>query len=81
VRIFSCSLLSLLFAEHLLKFPSALGADVTRGELVTAFVKLLKDSEAEVRTAAAAKVTGISSQIELDQVLKHILPCVHDLGS
>jgi serine/threonine-protein phosphatase 2A regulatory subunit A len=60
---------------------SSLGVEVTRSELVSAFVKLLKDSEAEVRTAAAAKVTGISSQIELDQVLKHILPCVHDLGT
>ncbi len=67
----------------------AVGIDVSKGELVQLFVKLLKDTEAEVRTAAAFKVTPVckfvvdgnnnSSTIE-QVVLKQVLPCVKELA-
>jgi serine/threonine-protein phosphatase 2A regulatory subunit A len=37
----------------------AVGQDITLEELVSAFVNLLKDNEAEVRTAAANQISGI----------------------
>lgn len=36
----------------------AVGDEVVRRDLVPAFVKLLKDSEAEVRTAIAGQIPG-----------------------
>jgi len=46
---------------------------------VTAFVLLLKDNEAEVKTAAASKVPGFSSLLSQDVILEKIIPCVKDL--
>jgi serine/threonine-protein phosphatase 2A regulatory subunit A len=42
-----------------LKLAKAVGDEVVRRDLVPAFVKLLKDSEAEVRTAIAGQIPGM----------------------
>jgi len=44
-----------MVAEHFCKLSEAFGPEVTKAELVIAFAKLLKDTEAEVRTAARQK--------------------------
>jgi serine/threonine-protein phosphatase 2A regulatory subunit A len=41
-----------------LQVCDAIGEDTVRAELVSTFVDLLKDSEGEVRTAAAGEVPG-----------------------
>lgn len=47
--------------------------------LIHEYTHLLRDNEAEVRTAAAGQIPGFSGLIESDIVLKEILPCVKDL--
>lgn len=44
-----------------LQVCDAIGEDTVRAELVSTFVDLLKDSEGEVRTAAAGEVPGKKS--------------------
>jgi len=48
----------------------AVGEDITRDDLVSAFVRLLKDNEAEVRTAAAGQVPGMLKNMTIfDSIL------------
>jgi len=68
-------------AEKFSELSKALGPGITRSELVGLFVRLLKDSEAEVRGVAAKQVTGVSeSGVPLDMVMSQILPCVEELA-
>jgi len=48
-------------------------------QLLHVFIKLLKDSEQEVRTAAAGKVSGVANLVPLQDVITHLLPCVNAL--
>jgi len=68
-----------MVAENFCKLSEAFGVEVTKAEMVTAFAKLLKDTEAEVRTAAASKVTGFCVLIPADLTVKEILPVVKNL--
>ncbi|KAF9305847.1 Polyamine N-acetyltransferase 1 [Mortierella antarctica] len=47
-----------MIADNFVKLSKAVGEEITREDLVVAFVRLLKDNEAEVRTAAAGQVPG-----------------------
>lgn len=47
-----------MVADHFVKLAEGAGQDVVREELVGAFVHLLRDNEAEVRTAAAGQIPG-----------------------
>jgi len=47
------------------QLAEAVGPELVRSELVNAYVALLKDNEAEVRTAGAGQIPGISSTSEL----------------
>ena len=44
--------------------------------MVPAYVRLLRDNEAEVRIAVAGKVTKFSRILNPDLAIQHILPCV-----
>ena len=44
-----------------------------RSDVLPPFLKLLRDSEAEVRVAAASKVASISNLLELDAVRTQFL--------
>ncbi|CAB4427710.1 unnamed protein product [Rhizophagus irregularis] len=48
-----------MIAENFVKIAKAVGEEVTRDDLVLAFVHLLKDNEAEVRTAASGQVQDL----------------------
>lgn len=50
-----------MVADRFEKLAKAVGEDVVRRDLVPAFVKLLKDTEAEVRTAIAGQIPGTSN--------------------
>ena len=56
-------------AQQLVLLAEALGPDMAQRELLSAFVSLLKDSEAEVRVAAASRVAQFSRLVSVDQVL------------
>lgn len=45
-------------AEKFVKLAEALGKEIIASDLIAAFVSILKDSEAEVRTIACAAVPG-----------------------
>lgn len=47
-----------------------------RADLVPAYVRLLRDNEAEVRIAAAGKVTKFCRILNSQLAIQHILPCV-----
>jgi hypothetical protein len=49
---------------------------VNRADLVPAYVRLLRDNEAEVRIAAAGKVTKFCRILSHQLAIQHILPCV-----
>lgn len=50
--------------------------NVSSSDLVPAYVRLLRDNEAEVRIAAAGKVTKFSRILNPELAIQHILPCV-----
>lgn len=54
---------------------------VCRNELVPAYVKLLRDTEAEVRVAAAGKVSAVCQMLTPDRVITSIVPCVKELAA
>ncbi|KAI5437647.1 hypothetical protein KIW84_023676 [Lathyrus oleraceus] len=57
------------------------GPEPTRAELVPAYVRLLRDNEAEVRIAATGKVTKFCRILSPDLAIQHILPCVKESSS
>nr|VWO96708.1 Protein phosphatase 2A structural subunit [Ganoderma boninense] len=61
------------------RLAEVVGTELVREELIGHFVQLLKDNEAEVRTAAAGQVPGFSKLLEKEVVLARIVPCVRDL--
>lgn len=50
-------------------------------DLVPAFVKLLKDNEAEVRTAIAGQIPGFCALVERTTLLNEIMGSIEDLVS
>eukprot|EP01121_Diplochlamys_sp_Union-15-3_P005995 TRINITY_DN1639_c0_g1_i1.p1 TRINITY_DN1639_c0_g1~~TRINITY_DN1639_c0_g1_i1.p1 ORF type:complete len:592 (-),score=100.03 TRINITY_DN1639_c0_g1_i1:25-1800(-) len=68
-----------MVAENFCKLCEVVGPEVTKSVLIPSFVKLLKDTEAEVRTAAASKITGVCKHIGYELTTKHFLSCVKEL--
>lgn len=58
----------------------ALDSPQTREKFVPDFVSLMKDSEAEVRTAIAKQIPGFSKLIPRDVILSEIIPSVEVLS-
>lgn len=63
-------------ADRFEKLARALDSVELRDKFVPAFVKLTKDSEAEVRTAIAKQVPGFSSLIPQPAIVEDIVPTV-----
>ncbi|GKB77305.1 serine/threonine-protein phosphatase 2A 65 kDa regulatory subunit A beta isoform-like protein, partial [Tanacetum coccineum] len=72
-----------MVANQLYELCEAVGPEPTNGrtDFVPAYVRLLRDNEAEVRIAAAGKVTKFSRILGLELAIQHILPCVKELSS
>lgn len=80
-------------ADQLSSLCEALGPEAMRSDLLPAFVKVLKDSEPEVRTAAANKVTAVVQKMVelppptggestgLELAVREILPIVEEMVS
>ncbi|PMB73525.1 Protein phosphatase PP2A regulatory subunit A [Beauveria bassiana] len=63
------------------RIAKAVDEEVVSRDLVPAFVKLLKDNEAEVRTAIAGQIPGFCALVDREVLLKDIMPSVEDLVS
>ncbi|KZT44349.1 ARM repeat-containing protein [Sistotremastrum suecicum HHB10207 ss-3] len=71
-----------MVANHFVELAEAVGPVIVRDEMVTAFVQLLKDNEAEVRTAGAGQIPGFAKLIDnRETILAKIIPCVKDLST
>lgn len=68
-------------AAQMVPLCEALGPDLTRAELVPAYVKLLEDTEAEVRIAAAGKVAAFSKMLTPPIIVSQIVPRVKELAN
>ncbi|PUU75442.1 armadillo-type protein [Tuber borchii] len=68
-----------MVADKFEKIAKAVEGDVVRRDLVPAFVKLLKDSEAEVRTAIAGQIPGFCGLLGRQTLLDEIMSPVEDL--
>ncbi len=54
---------------------------MTRVELVPFYVKLIADTEAEVRTAASFKLADVCALLSKDKIISDILPVAKNLVS
>lgn len=81
-----------MIADQLSELCDALGPMSTRSDLLPAYIRVLKDNEPEVRTAAAFKVTDMTKRIVslppptkegeltgMELTMRDILPIVEDL--
>lgn len=66
-----------------LQLQKAVGPEITKADLVPAFQSLLKDTEAEVRAAAAHKVRDFCQHLDQHQqeaiIMSSVLPYVKEL--
>uniref|UniRef100_A0A8C5PE80 Protein phosphatase 2 scaffold subunit Abeta n=2 Tax=Leptobrachium leishanense TaxID=445787 RepID=A0A8C5PE80_9ANUR len=72
-----------MVADKFSELQKAVGPEITKTDLVTAFQNLLKDCEAEVRAAGAHKVKEFCENLPADGretiIMNHILPYVKEL--
>jgi serine/threonine-protein phosphatase 2A regulatory subunit A len=70
-----------MYFANFLQIAKAVDDEVVTRDLVPAFVKLLKDSEAEVRTAIAGQIPGFCKLVDRTTLLNYIMTTVEDLVS
>ncbi|KAK2736146.1 hypothetical protein FQN57_000877 [Myotisia sp. PD_48] len=70
-----------MVADRFEKIAKAVHEDVVTRDLVPAFVKLLKDTEAEVRTAITGQIPGFCDLLDRETLLNEIMTSVEDLVS
>src|SRR5690242_15360408 len=63
------------------QLANAVDDEVVSRDLVPAFVKLLKDNEAEVRTAIAGQIPGFCRLLDRNTLLNEIMGSIEDLVS
>jgi len=71
-------------ADQLVELCTSLGPKATVEELLPSFIRLLKDSEQEVRTAAAFKIADVTKKVTaipdgINVAVREILPAVREL--
>ncbi|KAH3760513.1 phosphoprotein phosphatase A [Pelomyxa schiedti] len=65
-------------ADRIIEICESVGPAVTQNEIITAYVTLIKDSEAEVRTASVSRLADFASRIPQPLVVSKIVPCIRD---
>lgn len=63
------------------QISKAVDEEVVSRDLVPSFVKLLKDNEAEVRTAIAGQIPGFCTLVDRSTLLADIMSSIEDLVS
>lgn len=56
-----------------------MGPSITQNELLNAYVILMKDTEAEVRTAAVLRLTDVAKRVPPQLVIAKLIPCLREL--
>lgn len=69
-----------MVADCFVTLSKSLSEDTVK-EVLPVFVKLLSDSEQEVRTAAAGKASGLAHLISIEDSVQHLLPCIQKLAT
>lgn len=64
----------LSIAKNFADIATAFGKEITDGSLVVKLAGLLKDVEADVRTAAVLSLKACSKNISPDKIQTHLLP-------
>jgi serine/threonine-protein phosphatase 2A regulatory subunit A len=64
-----------------IQIAKAVDEEVVARDLVPAFVKLLKDNEAEVRTAIAGQIPGFCALVDRSVLLDNIMSSIEGLVS
>ncbi|KAI1654278.1 armadillo-type protein [Daldinia decipiens] len=67
--------------EKATQIAKAVDEEVVTRDLVPSFVKLLKDNEAEVRTAIAGQIPGFCTLVDRTTLLNDIMSSIEDLVS
>jgi serine/threonine-protein phosphatase 2A regulatory subunit A len=62
-----------------LQIAKAVDDEVVSRDLVPAFVKLLKDTEAEVRSAIAGQIPGFCALLDRETLLHEVMPSIEEL--
>ncbi|KAF3059885.1 Protein phosphatase PP2A regulatory subunit A [Daldinia childiae] len=70
-----------MIADRFEKIAKAVDEEVVTRDLVPSFVKLLKDNEAEVRTAIAGQIPGFCTLVDRTTLLNDIMSSIEDLVS
>ncbi|KAE8191569.1 hypothetical protein CF336_g4808 [Tilletia laevis] len=70
-----------MVADRYVKSASAVEKDVVRDVLVLSLAALLKDNEAEVRTAGAGQIPGFAKLVDQEVILARLMPCVRDMAT
>eukprot|EP00123_Amoebidium_parasiticum_P015459 comp22982_c0_seq1/m.36570 comp22982_c0_seq1/g.36570 ORF comp22982_c0_seq1/g.36570 comp22982_c0_seq1/m.36570 type:complete len:599 (-) comp22982_c0_seq1:607-2403(-) len=70
-------------ADRFVQLQEELGPEISKADLIPAFIKLLRDPEAEVRTAAAQHVPdfclNLPADVREDTAMRLVLPAVKEL--
>lgn len=61
------------------QLSKAVGDEIVKSDLITSFVQILKDNEAEVRSAACSQLPDFAGLIDKEIVLVTFVPCCKDL--
>lgn len=77
----NCVVMRVRIADILKQIAKAVDEEVVSRDLVPAFVKLLKDNEAEVRTAIAGQIPGFCALVDRSVLLGDIMSSIEDLVS
>lgn len=68
-----------MVADKIIDLASGIGFDAAKEHLVPHYVSFLKDTEAEVRTAALHRLAEFSKVLDANIVSGKIVPCLTEL--
>jgi serine/threonine-protein phosphatase 2A regulatory subunit A len=68
-----------MIADKFVNLSKTVGQEIIAQDLIHAYVSVLKDIEAEVKTAACAQLPGFCKLLGSDTVIAEILPSVREL--
>ncbi|KAG4300900.1 hypothetical protein PCANB_002893 [Pneumocystis canis] len=68
-----------IVADHFNELADVVGKEIIDSDMLPAFLRLLRDIEAEVRTAIVGQIPGFCKYVNCQVVLDEILPVLRDL--
>jgi serine/threonine-protein phosphatase 2A regulatory subunit A len=68
-----------LVADRIIELTTGIGAEIAKDQLLPYYISFLQDSESEVRTAAASRISGFCKILDANTVITKIIPCLKKL--